>query len=67
MRQSIPRGTNIRVIIGNYAGPGREGTVSQKPVAYPDEYAHGLQVTLDGGMWVTLKRDQSKPGGGFKW
>lgn len=60
MRQSIPIDTNIRLISGSYAG--KSGTV-----ANPYEYAHRLPVTLDDRTRVTEKRDQLKPGGGFKW
>ena len=60
MPQGLPVGTKIRVISGSYAG--RNGTVDanvfQRTVDHPDEYAHGFHVVLDGGTWVTVRRDQ---------
>ena len=60
MRQGLARGTKIRIISGSRRG--RNGTVEaqvfQKTVDYPNEHAHGYQVTLDDGTWVTVRRDQ---------
>ena len=35
-----------------------EATVFQKTVDYPDDLAHGFQVTLDDGTWVTVRTEQ---------
>lgn len=53
----MPRGTKIRIISGSHRGT-VESTVFQKTVDYPDELAHGFQVALDDGTWVTVKREQ---------
>ena len=64
MRQSFPRGTKVMVKGGGYADRTGtvEATVLQNTVDYPHEYAHGFQVTLDGGTWVTVMHGQV---GGF--
>ena len=40
----------------------RTGTVEaqeiQKTVDFPNELGHGFKVTLDDGMWVTVRQDQ---------
>ena len=53
----MPRGTKIRIISGSHRGT-VESTVFQKTVDYPYELAHGFQVALDDGTWVTVKREQ---------
>ena len=49
------RGIGGKLTVG--PGPG-VATVFQKTVDYPDELALGFHVTLDDGMWVTVRRDR---------
>lgn len=53
------RGSGGKLTVG--PGPG-VATVFRKTVDYPDELAHGFHVTLDDGMWVTVRRDRDSRG-----
>lgn len=60
MPQGLSRGTGVRIISGRYAGrTGRvEANVFQRTVDFPEEYAAGYHVVLDGREVMTVRVEQ---------
>ena len=60
IRYRYARGDTVRVVSGTFEGSWGtvDSVVCQKSYDYPDEVEPGYQITLEDGMWVTLRWDQ---------